>query len=49
MSISLFAYLAAAVLFFLAAIAPSRGWYVPIGLFCFVLGHILAGIAFKTT
>lgn len=47
MSIALVAYIAAAVLFFLAAVAPTRAWYTPIGLFCFVLGHILAGVSFR--
>ena len=47
MSISLIAYLVAIALFMLAALTPSRGWFVPIGLACFALGHILAGVSFK--
>ncbi len=45
-SISLLLYLAAAVLFFLAAVSP-KGWYLPIGLCCFTLGHAIGGITFK--
>ena len=48
MSIALICYIIAAVLFVLATIpGASRGWMTNIGLFFFVLGHILAGVAFK--
>jgi hypothetical protein len=46
-SISLLCYIIAAVLFALAALYPKPWNAVPIGLCFFVLGHILAGVAFK--
>lgn len=46
MSISLVCYIVAAVFFFLAATAPKT-YHIPLGLFFFVLGHVLAGVAFR--
>lgn len=46
-SVALVCYIIAAVLFLLAAIRPSTWTKVEFGLFFFVLGHILAGVAFK--
>lgn len=47
MSIALVCYIVAAILFALAAVYPRPWNAVPIGLFFFVMGHILAGVAFK--
>ena len=47
MSVALIAYLIAFALFVLAALPGAKSWFLPIGLACFVLGHILVGVAFK--
>lgn len=47
MSIALAFYLAAIVLFVLAALPGAKSWFLPIGLACFALGHCLAGVTFK--
>lgn len=47
MSIALIFYLIAAVLFAIAAFGWRPGNALPAGQLAFVLGHILAGVAFK--
>ena len=47
MTISLILYLAAVVLFVLAALPGAKSWFLPIGLAFFALAHCLAGVTFK--
>ncbi len=49
MSLSVILYVIAVVCFFLACIDwPWAGKMVPVGLLFFTLGHVLAGVQFKT-